>query len=143
MIFQNKINTCQMLRTLGNLMDSQVTLVDALHVTRSTIKNRYFQRFIDRIIVHVREGGKFSKPFSSFPYTLDSVKKMVAIGEEGGNLPKVMLRLAEYYDREVEMEMKNVATLLEPIALIVMGAVVGIIVSSVILPLFKIASTVN
>ena len=98
---------------------------------------------IDRIIEHVREGGKFSQPFATYPYTLESVKQMVATGEEAGNLPRVMLRLAEFYDVEVDTELKNFASMMEPIALIVMGGVVGLIVSSVILPLFRMASTVH
>lgn len=138
-----KINTCHMLRTLGNLMESQVSLVEALQVTRSTLSNPYFRSFIDRIVEHVKEGGKFSQPFASFPYTLDSVKKMVATGEEAGNLPKVMLRLAKFYDAEVDREVKNFSSMIEPAALVVMGGVVGLIVSSVILPLFKLSSAIH
>jgi len=139
----NKIYTCQLLRTLGNLMESQVPLLEALGVTRRTINNRYFRQFIDKIVEHVHGGGKFSQPFATYPYTLESVKQMVATGEEAGNLPKVMLRLAEFYDVEVDRELKIFASMMEPIALIVMGGVVGLIVSSVILPLFRMASTVN
>lgn len=139
----NKIYTCQLLRTLGNLMESQVPLLESLGVTRATINNLYFKQFIDRIIEHVREGGKFSQPFATYPYTLESVKQMVATGEEAGNLPRVMLRLAEFYDVEADRELKNLASMMEPLALIVMGGVVGLIVSSVILPLFKMASTVS
>lgn len=139
----NKVYTCQLLRILGNLLESQVPLVEGLRVTRATVTNRYFMDFIDRIIAHVEEGGKFSKPFATYPYTMESVKKMVATGEETGNLPKVMIRLAEFYDTEVDRELKNVASMIEPLALIIMGGVVGLIVSSVILPLFKLASTIH
>lgn len=135
----HKIYTCQLLRTLGSLMDSQVPILEALEVTRGSVGNRYFRKFLDKIIDHVQEGGKFSTPFATYPYTLASVKQMVATGEEAGNLPKVMLRLAEFYDAEVDRELKNLAAMIEPIALIVMGVVVGLIVSSVILPLFKLA----
>ncbi len=138
----NKIYTCQLLRTLGHLMASQVPLLEALQVTRATIGNRYYRRFIDQIMEHVEQGGRFSQPFTTSPYILDSVKQMVATGEEVGNLPKVMLRLAEYYDTEVDRELKNVAAMIEPIALIVLGGVVGVIVASVILPLFKLAHAV-
>lgn len=139
----NKIYTCQLLRTLGHLMDSQVPLLEALEVTRSTIKNRYFRRFINQITDHVEKGGRFSQPFTTYPYVLDSVKQMVATGEEVGNLPAVMLRLAHYYDTEVDRELKNIASLIEPIALMLLGGVVGVIVASVILPLFKLAHAVH
>ena len=139
----NKILTCGMLRTLGNLMESHVPLLEALEVTRGTISNLYFRNLIDSIASHVREGGKFSQPFSSYPYALDSVKQMVSTGEETGNLPKVMLRLSQFYDEEVDRELKLFSALIEPVALIVMGVVIGLIVSSVILPLFRLAHVMN
>ncbi len=139
----NKIYTCQMLRTLGHLMASQVALLEALDVTRATIKNRYFSRFVTEIMSHVEQGGKFSQPFASYPYMMESVKQMVATGEEAGRLPPVMLRLAEFYDQEVDQEMKTLSSMIEPLGLIVMGAVVGLIVSSVILPLFKLAQALH
>jgi type IV pilus assembly protein PilC len=139
----NKIYTCQLLRTLGHLMSSQVPLLEALEVTRATIRNRYFSRFITQIINHVEKGGRFAQPFTTYPYILDSVKQMVATGEEVGNLPTVMLRLAGFYDTEVDRELKNIASLIEPIALMLLGGVVGVIVASVILPLFRLAHAVH
>ena len=139
----NKIYTCQLLRTLGHLMSSQVPLLEALEVTQATIRNRYFSRFITQIINHVEKGGRFAQPFTTYPYILDSVKQMVATGEEVGNLPTVMLRLAGFYDTEVDRELKNIASLIEPIALMLLGGVVGVIVASVILPLFKLAHAVH
>ena len=124
-------------------MESHVPLLEALEVTRGTIGNRFFRNFIDKIMINVREGGRFAQPFADYPYTLDSVKQMVATGEEAGNLSKVMLRLAEFYDTEVDRELKTLAAMLEPITLIFMGTVVGVIVSSVILPLFKLARAVH
>ena len=139
----NKIYTCQLLRTLGHLMSSQVPLLEALEVTRATIRNRYFNRFITQIVDHVEKGGRFAQPFTTYPYILDSVKQMVATGEEVGNLPTVMLRLAGFYDTEVDRELKNIASLIEPIALMLLGGVVGVIVASVILPLFRLAHAVH
>jgi type II secretory pathway component PulF len=135
----NKINTCSMLRTLGHLMESAVPILQALDVTRETIKNRYFRQFIEQIQAHVQKGGKFAQLFSNHQFILDSVRQMVATAEEVGDLPKVMLRLAKFYDAEVDRELKTLASMIEPMALIVMGAVVGMIVSSIILPLFKLA----
>jgi type II secretory pathway component PulF len=139
----NKIYTCELLRTLGNLMESQVPLLEALEVTRSTIRNRFFRHFVDEIMEHVQQGGKFSQPFSTYPYILPSVKQMVATGEEVGNLPQVMLRLATFYDAEVDRELKAFSAMIEPLALIVMGAVVGLIVASVILPIFKLGHALH
>jgi type II secretory pathway component PulF len=139
----SKIYTSQFLRTLGNLLESSVPLIESLEQTRGTIGNRYFRQFVERIAERVQQGGKFSQPFATYPYAPETVKQMVATGEETGSLPTVMLRLADFYDEEVERELKNLASMIEPLALIMMGAVVGLIVSSVILPIFKLASTVH
>jgi type II secretory pathway component PulF len=139
----NKIYTCELLRTLGNLMESQVPMLEALKVTRDATANRYFKDFIDQIKGHVQKGGRFSQPFAAFPYVLSSVKQMVATGDEAGNLPKVMLRLADHYDVEVDRNLKSLAAMIEPLALIVLGAVVGVVVSSVILPIFKMAQVIH
>ena len=140
--FYNKIYTCQFLRTLGHLMASQVPLLEALQASRGTITNRYFIRFIDQIMDHVQQGGRFAESFATNPYILDSVKQMVSTGEEVGNLAKVMLRLAQFYDEEVDQELKSLASMIEPIALVVLGGVIGCIVASVILPVFRLAHAV-
>lgn len=139
----NKIYTAQFLRTLGNLMESQVPLIEALKVTQDTFSNRHFKLFIAKVMSHVKQGGRFSQPFADNPYVMESVKQMVATGEEVGSLPKVMLRLAVFYDNEIEQELKKIASMIEPVALIVMGIVVGLIVSSVILPIFKLSHTIH
>lgn len=137
----NKILTCQLLRTLGNLMESHVPLIEALDVTRTTFANRHFLAFVDQIREHVRGGGNLSSVFASNPYVMETVKQMVATGEEVGKLPRVMLRLAEFYDTEIQRDLKIISSLMEPAALVIIGAVVGLLVSSVILPIFRIAGT--
>jgi type IV pilus assembly protein PilC len=139
----NKIYTCSLLRTLGSLIENQVPLIEALDMTRGTVKNRYFREFVDHIREHVEQGGKLSQPFSQYPYIMPSVKQMVATGEETGNLSEVMLRLAGFYDNEIEHELKALSSMIEPLALIVMGGMVGIIVSAVILPMFRLAQALH
>ena len=139
----NKIYTNELLRMLGNLIESKVSFVDALQVTRGAIRNRYFRNFIDTILKHMENGGRFSDQFVTFPYVMDSVKQMVITGEETGNLSKVMLRLTNHYDLEIEQDLKKLTTLIEPAALVVMGAVIGLIVSSIILPMFKLSQVIG
>ncbi|MEJ2167172.1 MAG: type II secretion system F family protein [Desulfobacterales bacterium] len=139
----NKIYTCELMRTLGSLMASRVSMLEALEVTRETTSNRHFRNFIDQIVVHVQQGGKFSRPLADFPFIPPPVKQMVATGEETGNLPKVLLRLATFYDGELERNLKAMAAKIEPLALLVMGGIVGLIVTSVILPIFKLSQALH
>jgi type II secretory pathway component PulF len=68
---------------------------------------------------------------------------MITVGEETGNLPTVMARLADFYERELEKRLKTLSRLAEPIMLLMMGAVVGLLVSSLILPIFKLSRAVH
>jgi len=68
---------------------------------------------------------------------------MIATGEEIGDLAKVMLRLARFYDTEVDRQLKAIAAMIEPAALIVMGTIIGVIVSSVILPIFRLSQALQ
>ena len=139
----NKIYTCQLLRTLGHLLESSVTLVNALAVTQRTFRNRYYSEFVEQLRLHVEQGGQFSILFSRNPHIMESVKQMIATGEEVGDLSRVMLRLAVFYDSELDRELKMVGSMIGPVALVFLGGVVALIVSSVILPVFRIASTVQ
>jgi type II secretory pathway component PulF len=139
----NKIYICELMRTLGSLMVSRVPLLEALEVTRGTTGNRHFRKFLDQIVVHVQQGGKFAQPLADFPFIPSSVKQMVATGEETGNLPKVLLRLAKFYDGEVDRDLKGIAAKIEPLALLVIGGIVGVIVTSVILPVFKLSQALH
>jgi type II secretory pathway component PulF len=139
----NKIYTCEMLRTLGYLMESHVPLLEAINVTIPTIWNQYYRRFLDEIRNTVDQGGRFAQPFAANPHIPQTVTQMVTIGEEVGKLPMVMLRLARFYDTEIEQELKKFAAKLEPAALVIMGGVVGLIVSAVILPMFKLSQALH
>jgi type II secretory pathway component PulF len=139
----NRIYTAQVLRTLGHLLESRVPLAEALTVTRTTMGNGIYQRFIERIGERVQQGGRLAQAFTEYPYITPSVKEMIATGEEAGNLYPVMLRLAEYYDTEIERGLKTMASLIEPAALVILGSLVGTIVASVILPIFKLANAVR
>jgi type II secretory pathway component PulF len=139
----NKIYTCEMIRTLGYLMESHVPLLEAIEVTTPTIWNQYYRRFLDEIRNTVDQGGRFAQSFATNPHIPQTVKQMVTIGEEAGKLPMVMLRLARFYDTEIEQELKKFAARLEPAALIIMGGLVGFIVSSVVLPMFKLSQALH
>lgn len=139
----NKIYTAQMLRTLGHLLESHVPLVDALEVTRQTMGNRLYRGLIDKIERSVQQGGRLSQAIADYPHITPAVRQMVATGEEVGNLYPVMLKLAEHYDKEIDQEMKTLSSMIEPAALIFLGGVVGVIVASVILPLFRLAHAIH
>jgi type II secretory pathway component PulF len=139
----NRIYTSEMLRTLGYLLESGVPLIEALQVTGPTVRNRYYRQFIDTIIDAVSQGGRLARPFGRNKYIPATVKQMVVVGEEAGQLPTVMRRLARHYDMEVETALKKFVAVIEPVALIFLGGMVGLIVSSIVLPLFRLSHALH
>jgi len=139
----NKVCTTRMLRTIGNLLSSDVSLLEALAVTRATVDNVFYREFIDRLGTRIETGETFSHAFSEFPHIDDSVKHMIATGENTGSLPVVMLRLADFYDNEVEQLLRAISSLVEPVALVLLGGIIGTVISAVILPMFRLAHAVQ
>ncbi|NNJ95962.1 MAG: type II secretion system F family protein [Gammaproteobacteria bacterium] len=132
----------QSMRLMAMSMANGVSVMDTLEACREVVRNNVFNRFIAQLQVHVEEGAGFSAGFEEADFMPATVKQMIRTGDDTGNLPQVMARVADYYERELEKKLALFARLVEPIMLLVMGAVVGLIVSSLILPIFKLSRAV-
>lgn len=138
-----QIYLTQSLRVMSLSLQNGVNITDTLLATRDVVKNSIMQKFFRTVEVQVQEGNGVAAGFSKENRIPLLVQRMVATGEESGNLPKVMARLADYYERELTKRLTAVSKMAEPIMLMVMGVVVGIIVSSLILPIFKLSRAVG
>jgi type II secretory pathway component PulF len=137
------VYTSQSLRILGSLIQGSVPLLEALTITRATIKNIFYQRFIENIIESAKEGRGIFYAFSQTDFMPETVKQVIKTGEESGRLDFAMLKLADYYDGEIEKQFKTLSTVIEPVALIIMGVIVGFIVMSIVLPIFKLSRAIK
>ena len=133
----------QSMRVLGLSLDNGVSVPDALASCREVVANRSFRRFLTKVEAKVNEGSGFAAAFQEVDFIPPMVRQMVTTGEETGNLPKVLGRIADYYERELARKLAAFSRMVEPIMLIVMGGVVGLIVSSLILPIFKLSQAVG
>ena len=133
----------QTLRVLGLSLANGVPLVDALRACQHVVQNVQFAQFIDTLRRQVIEGQGLAQGFRASPFIPPLVQQMIATGEETGNLAKVMTRVAEHYDRELTRRIALFARLAEPVMLLVMGALVGLIVASLILPIFKLSRAIH
>ncbi len=131
--------TSYFLSNLGFLLTGGVPLLEALTVTKTIVKSTLYQRFIQELIDSVEKGAGFSAPFRRQSFIPVTVKEMIHTGEETGNLNKVVIRLGEYYAQEFKKGMEIFCSLLEPLIIILMGGVVGIIVLSIIIPIFRLS----
>ncbi len=131
------------LRVLSLSLANGVSVMDALVSCREVVSNRIFRRFITRIEERVREGSGFAAAFQQADFIPPTVRQMVATGEETGSLPRVLSRIADFYEREMTRKLAAFSRMVEPVMLLIMGGVVGLIVSSLILPIFKLSRAVG
>jgi len=125
-------------RILGILLKSGVKIVEALTITSNTFNNLIYRQAFLEAADEVRRGEQFAhylmKNKHIFPPLLGS---MVEIGENTGSLESNLLYLSEYYTEEVDISVRNLTTMLEPLMLVVMGLIVGFVALSIILPIYK------
>ena len=138
-----KVYVSRLMRTLGALVNGNVPLLDSLTISSGVVGNKVFAKLIDKIYESVEGGKTISQPVSESPYFPEIVKQMISTGEDTGTLDKVMPRLADYYDKDIEMTLKKITTVMEPVLLVVMGGVIGVIVISLILPIFKLTKSIH
>ena len=137
------IYTARMLRILGFLLKGSVPLLEALEITQTIVTNTLYKRFIGNIIEACQEGKGIAHAFLQTEFLPETVKQVIKTGESSGKLDFVMIRLADYYDNEIEKQLKLCSVIIEPLALIVMGGVVAFIIMSIVLPIFKLTKAVH
>jgi len=138
-----KLYLIRIMRVLGLSLSHGVNLVDALDMAKEVVKNRIFHDFLDHLGTCVNEGQTLASGFAESTYIPPMVQQMITTGEETGNLALVCTRIADYFQKELEKLLKFLTKAIEPIMLIVMGVVVGLLVSSLILPIFKLSHAVH
>ncbi len=124
-------------RIMGSLLKSGIQAVAALTITQEVVGNQVARQALAHIREAVIGGSNLSEPFrlsNVFPPTL---VQMVAVGEKTGTLDEILLHLSDFYDTEVERELRTLTSTLEPLLLLVMGLIVGFIALSVLLPIFQ------
>jgi type IV pilus assembly protein PilC len=124
-------------RTLGTLLESGVSILEALNILRGAIGNAVISNAVGEVHAAIREGDNIATPLKRCKAFDDIVVNMIDVGEETGELPKMLNKIADNYDSEVDATVAALTSLLEPVMIIVMGSVVGFIVISLFLPMVK------
>ncbi|MDH5621654.1 MAG: type II secretion system F family protein, partial [Gammaproteobacteria bacterium] len=138
-----QIYLVQCLQVFSLSLVNGVSVMDALDACRDVVKNSVFRNFIATVAASVQSGAGVAAGFAGADFLPDLAKHMITTGEQTGNLGKVMGRVAEYYEKQLTRKLDAVSKLAEPIMLLVMGVVVGVLVSSLILPIFKLSRAVS
>jgi len=138
-----KIYCIQIFQVLSLSLANGVTLVDAAKASETVVKNAVFVDFIRGLRQNVTEGKSFALGFQQAEFIPPIVEQMIETGEQTGNLALVLDRITGYFRRELTQGLALFSRLIEPIMLIFMGVVVGLLVSSIILPIFKLSGATH
>ena len=138
-----ELQLVQFMSVMSLSLTNGVTVLDALRSCREIVTSLSFQRFVSRLEKHVNEGGALSPVFNETEFLPALVPQMIATGEQTGNLAMVMGRISEFYEREWKKRLTVFAKIVEPAMLLLMGTVVGVIVASLILPIFKLSRAIH
>lgn len=126
-------------RTGATLVASGVPLIQVLEITSAAVDNVHISGSINRAIEKVKGGKSLADALDGDPNFLELVPNMLRIGEQSGSLEAMMAKTAEYYEKEVDDQIKSISTIIEPVLMVVLGIVAFIIVAAVLLPIYGLA----
>ncbi|MDQ3244414.1 MAG: type II secretion system F family protein, partial [Gemmatimonadota bacterium] len=130
-------------RTLGTLISSGVSILDGLEITAKTAGNRVVQDAIMESRASIAGGDTIAAPLKKSGVFPPMVISMIAVGEQTGGLDEMLSKIADFYDEEVDAAVSNLLSLLEPVMIVFLGAVVGGMVVSMYLPIFDMINAVQ
>ncbi len=138
-----QVYMARIMRVMSTSLGNRVSVLDTLGACRDAVSNLEFRAFLAKVEEHVVQGRGFASAFQEEAAVPQMVRQMIATGEASGKLALVMGRIADFYERELLRKITALSKLAEPVMLMVMGVVVGLIVTSLILPIFKLAAAVH
>jgi general secretion pathway protein F/type IV pilus assembly protein PilC len=127
-------------RTLGTLLQGGLPLIEALKISRQVMRNVVLEEEVKNAESKIIEGRRLSQELSKSSYFPPLVARMLAVGEDSGTLVNMLNRLADMYEDELEKSLTRVTTLAQPVILIFMGVMIGMILLAILLPLTDISS---
>ena len=140
---QRKSAISRFTRTLGTLVTSGVPILQALNITRETAGNVIISDAINKVHDAVKEGESMVSPLEGSKVFPPMVISMVDVGEETGQLPEMLLKVADVYEDEVDNSVSALTSMLEPLMIVVLAVVVGVIVLALFMPLIQIIQGIN
>lgn len=138
-----KIGVARFTRTLATLMTSGVPILEGLSITAKTAGNAILEDIILQLRQRIEEGGNMTDPMKQSGFFPSMVSQMVSVGESTGEMDSMLVKVADYYEEEVDVVVANLMTILEPVLMVFLGIVVGGIVISMYLPMFKLIQVLS
>lgn len=130
-------------RTLGSLTQSGVSLISSLQIVRNIVNNSLFADVIDNAMEDIQAGKSLAVPLSKSKWIPPVVIQMISVGEHSGELEKMLNKIADIYEREVESQANMLTSMLEPIMILIMAGTVGFIAFSIVLPITQMSRIIR
>ena len=130
-------------RTLGTLISAGVPILDAINITKETCGNEVYSRALAKVHDAIREGESMADPLRATKVCDAIVVNMVDVGEETGDLDKMLLKVADNYDSDVDVLVGSLISILEPVMVVVLGLIVGFIVIALFMPMITLIGAVS
>lgn len=134
-----KVALSRSIRTLGTMVASGVSMLDAIRIAGEVSSNYYFEQAWMKVLDAVTEGNRICHALEGHPLFPSTLVQMISAGEETGKLDVVLERVSTYYDKEVETSLKATTSLIEPLMITAMGVVVGGIALGLLMPIFQLS----
>ncbi|HWP93681.1 MAG TPA: type II secretion system inner membrane protein GspF [Thermodesulfobacteriota bacterium] len=130
-------------RTLGTLLASGIPLLNAIEIAEAIAGNTVYSNALRSVRDNIKEGTSIAGPLRDSGVFPPLVTRMIAVGEQTGELEEMLVKIADTYDLQIETSVSALTSLLEPIMIVIMGVVVGFIVFAILLPIFDLTSTIG
>jgi len=135
--------TSRFTRTLATLLNAGVSLITALDTTKNILSNAYIEKEFDRVIERVKGGEGLSYPIEDMGIFPKLMNIMLKTGEETGQLEYMLEKAADYYENEVENQVTRLTSLFEPVMIVLLALMVGFLLASIIMPMFKLYGSIG
>lgn len=138
-----KVAVARFARTFASLMSAGVGVLDALEVTGGAIGNKVIEKELKEAAKAVKNGKQLSEPLSHSPNFPPIVSQMLAVGEETGKIDTILVKVADFYEEEVSTTIDGLSSIIEPLMIIVLGSIVGLIAASVMGPIAGLSKNIG
>ncbi len=127
---------------LSTMLSSGISMVQSIEVTADVVDNAVYKEILEYTLAEVKGGRSFADAISEYPEIPGVLSQMAKVGEETGNLGSILTTLAVFYKREVDNAVDTLIGLIEPIMIVALGLGVGVLLSSVLMPIYNLTSTI-
>jgi type IV pilus assembly protein PilC len=138
-----KVAVSKFTRTLSTLVKSGVPILNSLEIVGKTSGNKLIERAVTQVHSSIKEGENIAEPLSKSGVFPPMVVRMVGVGEQTGELEKMLSKIADFYDAQVDAAVSGLTSLIEPLIIAFLGVIIGTIVICMFLPIFKISTIIT